>query len=243
MNVIIYTSFDMEKSLFCGIILAVDGVHDMEEPFILLEVIGTIAFAISGALTALRHKTDLLGVITLGIMTATGGGVLRDLILGDTPPAAFVNPVYAALAAATSAIVFLAAGYMSGHREIHMSHRYQLMLFVMDSLGLGVFTAYGLLKAWDMFPDNAFLCVFSGVVTGVGGGLIRDISVNELPYIFSKHIYAVAAMAGGIAELVLLRTAGRETAVLCASAVIILIRFVSARYHLNLPRISNYPGQ
>ncbi|MBQ9155045.1 MAG: TRIC cation channel family protein [Solobacterium sp.] len=215
----------------------------MEEPMILLEVIGTVAFAISGALKALRHKTDLLGVITLGIMTATGGGVLRDLILGDTPPAAFRNPVYLALAAATSLAVFAAAGYMTGHKEIHMSPRYQLMLFVMDSLGLGVFTSYGLLKAWTLFPQNAFLCVFSGVVTGVGGGLIRDISVNELPYIFSKHIYAVAAMAGGIAEMILLNHVSQETAVLCASLIIILIRFVSARYHLNLPRISGFPEQ
>ena len=213
---------------------------DMEELLILLEMIGTAAFAVSGALTALRHKTDLLGVIMLGILTATGGGVIRDLLLGNVPPPAFTDSKYVLAAAVTSAIIFIAAKNNTDHHTAFDSGRHRTQLFIMDTIGLAVFTAAGVIIAWEMFPENGYLCVFSGVVSGVGGGLIRDIVVNELPYIFSRHIYAVASMAGGITEILLLDRVSQKTAAIAAAAVIIVIRFASARYHLNLPKIEAF---
>lgn len=212
----------------------------MEELLILLEMIGTAAFAVSGALTALRHKTDLLGVIMLGILTATGGGVIRDLLLGNIPPSAFTDSKYVFASALTSAVIFIIAKINTDHHTAFDSGRHRTQLFIMDTVGLSVFTAAGVLIAWEMFPDNGYLCVFSGVVSGVGGGLIRDIVVNELPYIFSRHIYAVASMAGGITEILLLDHISQKAAAIAAAAVIILIRIASARYHLNLPKIEAF---
>jgi uncharacterized membrane protein YeiH len=212
----------------------------MEELLILLEMIGTAAFAVSGALTALRHKTDLLGVIMLGILTATGGGVIRDLLLGNVPPSAFTDSKYVFASALTSAVIFIIAKINTDHHTAFDSGRHRTQLFIMDTVGLSVFTAAGVLIAWEMFPDNGYLCVFSGVVSGVGGGLIRDIVVNELPYIFSRHIYAVASMAGGITEILLLDHISQNAAAIAAAAVIILIRIASARYHLNLPKIEGF---
>ena len=212
----------------------------MEELLILLEMIGTAAFAVSGALTALRHKTDLLGVIMLGILTATGGGVIRDLLLGNVPPSAFTDSKYVFASALTSAVIFIIAKINTDHHTAFDSGRHRTQLFIMDTVGLSVFTAAGVLIAWEMFPDNGYLCVFSGVVSGVGGGLIRDIVVNELPYIFSRHIYAVASMAGGITEILLLDHISQKAAAIAAAAVIILIRIASARYHLNLPKIEAF---
>ncbi len=221
----------------CGIILA--GYTEMERSIILFEIIGTAAFAISGALTALRHKTDLFGVIMLGIITATGGGVLRDVILGNVPPQAFREPAYVLISACTAGSVFVWNSFH--HRKRKDIHELtQNLLFFMDSAGLGIYTSVGLGTACRMYPDNTFLCVFSGVLTGVGGGLLRDICVNELPYIFSRHIYALASFAGAFTGIILMKKGMESEAVRCTALIIFLIRAASAHYRLNLPKLNEY---
>ena len=149
----------------------------MSDTLILIfELIGTVAFSVSGALTGIKKKMDILGVIILGLTTAVGGGVIRDLILGNTPPNTFRNPVYAVVAIATAIIVFLPPVY----RMLFKSQRlYDLIMLWMDALGLGIFTVVGIQVAHTMGDSigthSAFLMIFVGVVTGVGGGVIRDL--------------------------------------------------------------------
>lgn len=145
-----------------------------------LEIIGAIAFAVSGALVGIRKNMDVFGVCVLGLSTAVGGGVIRDLILRETPPAMFTNPIYAIAGLATCLFVLIP--------EIRtMVERSEFVLLLEDAVGLGIFTASGTMHALETADANAFLAVFVGVVTGVGGGLLRDVMASVPPYIFTKH--------------------------------------------------------
>lgn len=205
----------------------------MDLTFLLLELAGTLAFAASGAMTGLKKNMDLFGVCILGLTTAVGGGVIRDVILGNTPPATFQDPVYALVALATSLVLFL-----PGIRRLLMwdQRLYDLTMLVLDSAGLGVFTTMGIRIAYGAVDDpSLFLLVFVGVVTGVGGGVLRDVLAGDTPYIFLKHVYASASLAGALVCVALWRTWGELPAILGGAAVVIIIRFLSAYFHWNLP--------
>ena len=158
----------------------------MNQFLFFLEILGTVAFAASGAMTGLKKNMDIFGVCILGLTTAVGGGVIRDLILGNTPPATFQNPIYATVAILTSLVLFL-----PGLRRILMRNPqwFDWSLRLMDSLGLGIFTVVGIRIAYRCTETpTLFLLVFVGVVTGVGGGLLRDVMAGDTPYIFVKHV-------------------------------------------------------
>ena len=154
----------------------------MDTLIFVLELIGTLAFAASGAMTGVRKNMDIFGVAILGLTTAVGGGVIRDLILGSTPPRTFQDPIYAGLAVATAMAVFIVArrGWFEGRHQF-----YDLAMLVMDSLGLGAFTVTGVGAALEAGQDGAFLLIFVGVVTGVGGGVLRDVLAGDTPYTVS----------------------------------------------------------
>ena len=137
------------------------------------EMIGTVAFAVSGSMTAVRKNMDLFGVMILGVITACGGGLTRDIILGITPPALFGTPKYVAVAAATAILVFIPGI----RRWLMKSHRgFERILLLMDSIGLGVFTMVGMQAAYGCGVEcSTFLAVSVGVITGVGGGVMRDV--------------------------------------------------------------------
>lgn len=135
------------------------------------EIIGTIAFSVSGAMTGLKKNMDIFGVMILGVVTAIGGGVTRDLILGITPPGTFGHPVYAIVATVTAIITFLPAirRLLTSNQHVH-----DFVLLILDSLGLGVFTVVGIQTAYSVSTGRgAFLVVFVGVITGVGGEIGR----------------------------------------------------------------------
>ncbi|MBE6565011.1 MAG: trimeric intracellular cation channel family protein [Ruminococcaceae bacterium] len=201
---------------------------------LLFELMGTVAFAWSGAMIAIQKKMDLLGVILLGLTTATGGGVIRDLLLGNTPPMMFRNPMYALLAIATSVVVFLPVVRRFFHRRQHL---HELILLVMDSFGLGIFTAAGIRTAMESTESfNVFLFLFVGVLTGVGGGVLRDVMAGDMPYIFVKHFYASASILGGAACIALWPLLGETPSMFLSAALTILLRLLAARYHWNLPK-------
>ena len=204
------------------------------ETFILiLELAGTMAFAASGAITALKKGMDLFGVCILGLTTAVGGGVIRDVILGNTPPATFLNPIYASVALVTSLVLFLPR---IRHLLMWDQRLYDLSMLILDSLGLGIFTVVGIRIAWRSTAEpTLFLLVFVGVVTGVGGGVLRDVMAGDTPYIFVKHIYACASLAGALACVVLWPLAGEMAAMLCGSALVVAVRILSAHFRWNLP--------
>lgn len=206
----------------------------MQTFIFILEIIGTIAFAISGAMTALKKNMDIFGVAILGLTTAVGGGAVRDIILGITPPTMFKKPVYAAVAICVSIIVFIPAI----RRLLTRNHAlYDWMMLVMDSLGLGIFTVMGISTAYSVSAEfNLFLLVFVGVITGVGGGLIRDIMAGNTPYIFVKHIYACASLAGALVCALLWKPSGAAMAMFAGAVVVIIIRFLAAHFKWSLPR-------
>lgn len=206
----------------------------METFILILELAGTMAFAASGAITALKKGMDLFGVCILGLTTAVGGGVIRDVILGNTPPATFLNPIYASVALVTSLVLFLPR---IRHLLMWDQRLYDLSMLILDSLGLGIFTVVGIRIAWRSTAEpTLFLLVFVGVVTGVGGGVLRDVMAGDTPYIFVKHIYACASLAGALVCTVLWRPAGEVAAILAGAGIVVLIRFLSAHYRWNLPR-------
>ena len=206
----------------------------MSEFLLILEIIGTVAFAVSGAMTGLAKKMDIFGVAILGLTTAVGGGVIRDLILGLTPPAMFTNPIYAAVAVVVSVVVFLPSvrRWLTAYGRVR-----DVLMLVMDSLGLGVFTVVGIQRAYTATDHRGlFLLVFVGVVTGVGGGLLRDVMAGQTPYIFVKHVYASASIIGAILCAALWASLGATMAMLLGASVILTIRLLAAHYHWSLPR-------
>ena len=213
----------------------------MEQLFLILELVGTLAFAASGAITGLKKNMDIFGVCILGLTTAVGGGVIRDLILGITPPSTFLDPIYAVVALLTSLVLFLPR-----IRRLLMwdQQLYDLVLLTMDSAGLGIFTVSGIRIAYQAAPHpSLFLLVFVGVVTGVGGGVMRDVMAGDTPYIFVKHVYASASLAGALACAALWPLVGEMAAMLCGGGLVIAIRILSAHFRWNLPGAPAGPAE
>ena len=200
----------------------------------ILEIIGTIAFAVSGAIVGIQKKMDIFGVSILGLTTAVGGGVLRDLILNITPPAAFRTPVFAVTAIAVSILVFIRPIHYSGEQKHSI---YEKLLLVMDSIGLGLFTVVGVQVArTSSVETNLFLETFVGVLTGVGGGLMRDVFAGYTPSIFVKHFYACASIIGAWACVLLWPYIGDSASMALGAALIVVLRLFAAHYHWSLPR-------
>lgn len=210
----------------------------MDTFIFILEIIGTVAFASSGAMIAIDKKMDIFGVNVLGATTAVGGGIMRDVILGLTPPTAFSKPVYILIAAVTSTILFAVAYVkMDAMRTITKSEYYDKLMFWCDTAGLGIFTVVGVQAASRAVQENnAFFFVFIGVLTGVGGGVLRDIMAGETPYILVKHIYACAAIAGGIVCVICRDLMGEAAGILLGLSVTVVLRVLAAHFHWNLMR-------
>ena len=205
-----------------------------------MEMAGTVAFAASGAMVGVERNMDIFGVSVLGVVTAVGGGMIRDIVLGIIPPNVFTNPVYALVATITSCVVFLVFYWKRQLLEGHMRLTYDRVMLVMDSIGLGIFTVVGVNTGIRSgYMDNAFLLVFLGTITGVGGGLMRDMMAGVPPYIFVKHIYACASIVGAVVCVYMNRFVGNVEAMMVACFVIILIRYLAAHYRWNLPRLHN----
>ncbi len=205
----------------------------METVLFVLEIVGTLAFAVSGAFVGVRRDMDVFGVIILGLTTAVGGGVIRDLILGLTPPRTFQHPIYAMIAIAASVAVFLIA--RRGFTE-KTTGPYSVVMLIMDSLGLGAFTVSAIGTALEQGVEyNAFLLVFTGVVTGVGGGVLRDVMAGQTPYIFLKHVYASASLLGAVLCVIMMPLTGDAWAIALGMTATVVIRLLSAYFRWNLP--------
>lgn len=201
---------------------------------LVFEIFGTVAFAASGAMTGLSKKMDIFGVVTLGIVTSVGGGVIRDLVLGNTPPATFSNPVYALVATVVSIMLFISAvrRFMLRNQRL-----YDKAMLVMDSVGLGIFTVVGIETAYLADKSNVFLLLFVGMVTGIGGGVLRDVLAGNTPYIFIKHFYASASLIGAVVCIGIWEFFERPgIAMLAGSLCILVLRFLAARFRWSLPK-------
>lgn len=204
----------------------------------IFELIGTIAFASSGTLVGIRKNMDIFGINVLGITTAVGGGCIRDIILGINPPKMFQNFSYVIAAIITSCILFLLFFRNQDLLSSRFLATYEKIMIALDAIGLGVFTVMGIKTAMDISTDyNVFLFLFVGVVTGIGGGMLRDIMAGMTPFVFVKHIYAVAALLGAICYLALHEIVNDTAALFLSATLIVIIRLLAAHYRLNLPRI------
>lgn len=203
-----------------------------------MEMVGTVAFAVSGAMVGASRRMDVFGVSVLGVVTAVGGGVIRDLVLGVIPPGVFQHPVYALVAVVTSCIVFFALYRKKKESGGGKKAVYERIMLVMDSVGLGIFTVVGVNTGIQQgYVDNTFLLVFVGTVTGVGGGLLRDMMAGVPPYIFVRHVYACASIAGALVCVYAHRVLGGASAMIISCCVVLLIRYLAAHYRWNLPRL------
>lgn len=201
--------------------------------FAIFEFVGTVSFAISGAMEAIRHKMDLFGVIMLGVITACGGGVLRDIVIGVIPPRVFRNPRWAVLAIVISLLVFIILRFSKAALQ-HVVRLREALYFLADTGGLAAFTVLGIESAGE---GSFALLLFVGMITGVGGGVLRDVLAGTVPSIFRKHIYALASAAGAVVDLLLMRILPHEVAMLSGFFTVVLIRVLASHYHWNLPHI------
>lgn len=204
-----------------------------------MEILGTIAFAASGAMVGIRKKMDIFGICVLGIVTAVGGGMTRDVILGKLP-SALEKPVYVVVSVITALAIFVLLYIKQDLLSGRLGTFYDKTMLIMDSVGLGIFTSLGVMSGIDNgYAENTFLLVFIGMLTGVGGGLMRDMMAGEEPYIFVKHIYACASLAGGLCCVWIYREWGRLPSVFIAAFTVMAIRFLAAHYRWNLPHPRN----
>lgn len=205
--------------------------------FFLVEIIGTIAFACSGAMVAIKKQLDLLGIIVLGVTTAAGGGMLRDIIIGIHPPTLFVNPVYVLTAFVSVLVLFIFVRFMGLSISVLESMTYERIMNLLDAIGLGAFTVVGIDTAIERgFGEYQFLMIFLGVLTGVGGGILRDIMAGQTPAVLRKHIYACASIAGAVSYVLLLKVMPANSAIVISALLVVVIRVMARHYKWNLPK-------
>lgn len=192
-----------------------------------IEILGTIAFAISGTFAAMQKRLDPFGVLIIAFVTSIGGGTVRDLLLGDTPVAWMRDVNYCLLILVTSLLTLFFK---------HQIKKFKVTLFLFDSLGLGLFTLVGVQKG-IVFGLEPGICVALGTITGCFGGIIRDTLLNTIPLIFRKEIYATACIAGGALYFGLLAMSLKaDVAKIIVITFIVTLRIIVVRYKLTLPK-------
>ena len=203
------------------------------EMILLLELLGTCAFSLAGSLMAIQCGLDIFGVIFCGAITASGGGILRDITMGNIPPVFFTDKIYFIFSLITSLIVFLLAYTNSFYQKVE---EYDKVINIVDAIGLGTFTLVGVhIVIESAFGDNMFLAVMMGMITGCGGGLLRDLLISRIPTILRKRVYALASIIGAIIYYLLLQLTDARIAIVAGFLSIFLIRYCAYRYKWNLP--------
>lgn len=195
---------------------------------LVLDLLGTFAFALNGGLTAVRvARVDIVGVLTLGMITAMGGGIIRDILLGDVPPATFRDWRYLTVAAAGALIAFAFSWLLN---------RLTIPIEILDAVGLSVFAVTGASKAME-FGLGPAQAIILGAITAVGGGTIRDALVLRIPSVLSEGLYAIPALVGATIT-VITTIAGVYGLIAAISAAVVcwVIRIVGVMYKLNAPQ-------
>ncbi|XCF07021.1 trimeric intracellular cation channel family protein [Tamlana crocina] len=196
--------------------------------FYTIDILGTIAFAISGVLVAFNKRMDLFGILIIAFVTAVGGGTLRDVLIGETPVSWMrdMTYTYVILASAIFAIIFRSKiNYL------------RTSLFLFDTIGIGLYTLVGIEKGLNA-GLNPIICIALGTMTASFGGVTRDILCNEIPVIFRKEIYATACILGGVIYFVLREFPIKDDFVfIIAGFVVIIARLLAVKFKIALPNI------
>lgn len=192
------------------------------------DLFGTMAFAVTGAFKAIEHKSDIVGIVILSIITGVAGGTIRDVIIGKFPPNSIVDPLYVGICVASGVTLFFLHPHLKKHWNVFLKF---------DAIGLGVFTITGATFAYHIFGLNFLAIAFAGMLSAVGGGILRDVFVNEMPMVFVKEFYAAASFVG-VATFFALLTFEVPLYAASISGIIVttLLRLVAMKYNWNLPK-------
>lgn len=209
-----------------------------ETAFKICEIIGTVAFAISGAMVATDKGTDIFGVVFMAVITAFGGGMIRDVLLGRFPAAVFKSAPYVILSIAVAICIFICA-YIFKEKYRKNEPFIERITNVFDAIGLGAFAVTGVRVALDSGFGGAFLSITMGMITAIGGGLIRDLMLMEIPFVFKKRIYALAAIAGAAIYYVMyLYDVNVFVSIAVGIFATFAVRMLATVFKWQLPKIS-----
>jgi uncharacterized membrane protein YeiH len=193
-----------------------------------LDLFGTMTFAVTGAFKAIEHGSDIVGIIILSTITGVAGGVIRDIIFGKFPPTAVINSLYIAITVSTGAVIFFLYPLLKKHWNLFLKF---------DAVGLGVFTVIGSIFAYNLFGLNFLAMSFAGILTAIGGGILRDVFVNEIPLVFVKEFYASASFAGILILFVMLSiNINLSIAAIPSIIMTTSLRLIAMKFKWNLPR-------
>ena len=201
----------------------------------MFDMIGTIAFAVSGALVGVARKMDIFGMTVLALATAIGGGIVRDVLLGYFPPNSLRNVVYVTVVLAVTVIVFLI--YNSRYRKHAMGPRSRASYLLADALGLASFTVTGASAGFKLYPELPIFIVLLGTITAVGGGIIRDMLAQRIPSVLKEDVYALPSIIGGIVYYLMVTSSWSSMAVYGAFTVVLVIRLLAIKYNWSLPKV------
>ena len=208
----------------------------MDAVFLAVEIIGTVAFAIAGAIVAIDKETDLFGVVFLSVVTGFGGGLIRDTLIGNTPPLFFTNYIPVVACVATALAVFLIAKalksrYVASEAAVCRINNY------FDALGLGAFAVSGTEICMKAGFTHPFIAITLGMISAVGGGMIRDLILREIPFVLCKRVYAVAALAGAGAYYALIALGAHYVlSTVVGIALVFIIRICATVFKWSLPK-------
>ena len=194
-----------------------------------VELIGTVAFAVSGALVAIDKELDYYGIAFFAIITAVGGGIIRDMLIDASLPAALENPLYVIISIASAAVVIFF------YRKIIL---YKNILLIFDAIGLAAFTAIGAEIAIENSLSMPFVIITLALLTGTGGGILRDVFAKEIPFVFRKEIYAVASIIGAICFIIIGEFSGNNTIALYSCfGITLIIRLGCMKKDIHLKKV------
>jgi len=195
----------------------------------ILDLFGTMAFAVTGAFKAIEHKSDIVGIIILATITGVAGGTIRDIVLGEFPTNSISDPAYVIITVATGVVIFFLYSHLKKHWNVFLKF---------DAIGLGVFTIIGATFAFNIFGLNYLAMALAGVLTAIGGGILRDVFVNQVPIVFIKELYVSASFVGvTIFYLLLLAEIELYAATIAGIIITTGLRLVAMKYNWNLPKV------
>jgi uncharacterized membrane protein YeiH len=205
-----------------------------------LEIIGVFSFSISGALMAIDKENDFFGVLFLAVITSFGGGMIRDIFIGNTPPVFFTLYHLIIVSVITASVVFVLAAifkrkYVDNEKFVETVNNY------FDALGLGVFVISGAKLCIDAGFTNPFLIIIMGMLSGTGGSITRDVIMREIPALLQRHIYLMAAIFGALLYYIFWRTGISDVIAVPISAVsIVIIRILATAFKWNMPKAIDF---
>lgn len=202
----------------------------------IVEYIGVISFAISGTVIAINKKADAVGAVFFALLTCFGGGLIRDIALGDVPRILTVTSnYYLALVCIIVALICFALAFIPKTASFITKHSHDFVIEFTDAIGLSVFCVFGVDVAIELGHTNPILLIFCGCITGVGGGMLRDICSAEIPFIFRKHIYLIPTLCGAIFYTLTYKHIHHLASLLIAIGIIIAFRVLAIKFKWNLP--------